>query len=133
MARVPLLILNDWLRDPLSPSRARDRLEVIDDRYGRSSTLVATQVPVGDRETRFPDPTLGGAFSIVSLMIHISWSCGGNLCGNPNQHSYIKPAEYMISQPAPLSTLDWNRSPSSRGTAVHHCSEQVCVFFGIRS
>jgi DNA replication protein DnaC len=36
LARVQLLIFDDWLRDPLSRSQARDLLEILDDRYGRS-------------------------------------------------------------------------------------------------
>jgi len=68
MARVPLLIFDDWLRDPLSASQARDLLEIIDDRYGRASTLMATQVPVEDWHARFPDPTLGDA--ILDRLIH---------------------------------------------------------------
>ncbi|OEU73795.1 MAG: AAA family ATPase, partial [Desulfuromonadales bacterium C00003107] len=38
LARVQLLIFDDWLRDPLTPSQARDLLEILDDRYGQSST-----------------------------------------------------------------------------------------------
>jgi len=68
LAWVKLLILDDWLRDPLSTSQARDLLEIIDDRYGRSSTLVATQVPVEDWHARLPDPTLGDA--ILDRLIH---------------------------------------------------------------
>lgn len=68
LARVKLLILDDWLRDPLTVSQARDLLEIIDDRYGRSSTLVATQVPVEDWHARLSDPTLGDA--ILDRLIH---------------------------------------------------------------
>ena len=46
LARLPLLILDDWLRDPLTTAQARDVLESLDDRYGRTSTLIATQIPV---------------------------------------------------------------------------------------
>ncbi len=68
LARVQLLIFDDWLRDPLTPSQARDLLEVLDDRYGRSSTLVATQIPVEDWHDRLPDPTLGDA--ILDRLVH---------------------------------------------------------------
>jgi len=68
LARVPLLILDDWLRDPLTASQARDLLEIVDDRYGRASTLVATQVPVEDWHARFPDPTLADA--ILDRLVH---------------------------------------------------------------
>jgi len=68
LARMQLLIFDDWLRDPLTPSQARDLLEVLDDRYGRSSTLVATQIPVEDWHAQFPDPTLGDA--ILDRLVH---------------------------------------------------------------
>ena len=71
LARVQLLIFDDWLRDPLTPSQARDLLEILDDRYGRSSTLVATQIPVEDWHAQFPDPTLGDA--ILDRLVHNSY------------------------------------------------------------
>jgi DNA replication protein DnaC len=68
LARVQLLIFDDWLRDPLTPSQARDLLEILNDRYGRSSTLVATQIPIEDWHDRLPDPTLGDA--ILDRLVH---------------------------------------------------------------
>jgi DNA replication protein DnaC len=67
-ARIHLLILDDWLRDPLSRSQAKDLLEIIDDRYGRSATLVATQIPVSSWHERIPDPTLSDA--VLDRLIH---------------------------------------------------------------
>ncbi len=68
LARTHLLILDDWLRDPLSTSQARDLLEILDDRYGRASTLIATQVPVSSWLARIPDPTIGD--SILDRIVH---------------------------------------------------------------
>ncbi len=68
LARTHLLIFDDWLRDPLSRSQARDLLEILDDRYGRSATLVVTQVPVAEWHSRIPDPTLSDA--ILDRLIH---------------------------------------------------------------
>ena len=68
LARTHLLIFDDWLRDSLSRSQAKDLLEILDDRYGRGATLVATQVPVQDWHARIPDPTL--ADSILDRLIH---------------------------------------------------------------
>lgn len=67
-ARVQLLVLDDWLRDPLTRPQSQDLLEILDDRYGRSSTLVATQVPVAEWHARFPDPTIGDA--ILDRLVH---------------------------------------------------------------
>ncbi|MFZ0545598.1 MAG: IS21-like element helper ATPase IstB [Candidatus Promineifilaceae bacterium] len=68
LARTHLLIFDDWLRDPLSRSQTRDLLEILDDRYGRSATMVVTQVPVSDWHARIPDPTLADA--ILDRLIH---------------------------------------------------------------
>ncbi len=67
-ARVQLLVLDDWLRDPLTRPQSQDLLEILDDRYGRSSTLVATQVPLAEWHARFPDPTIGDA--ILDRLVH---------------------------------------------------------------
>jgi len=40
----------------------------LDDRYGRSSTLVATQVPIAEWHAQFPDPAIGDA--ILDRLIH---------------------------------------------------------------
>jgi DNA replication protein DnaC len=67
-ARVQLLVLDDWLRDPLTRLQSQDLLEILDDRYGRSATLVATQVPVAEWHARFPDPTIADA--ILDRLVH---------------------------------------------------------------
>lgn len=68
LARTPLLVFDDWLRDPLTRPQARDLLEILDDRYGRSATMVVTQVPVLDWHARIPDPTLSDA--VLDRLIH---------------------------------------------------------------
>ena len=68
LRRVDLLILDDWLRDPLTTAQARDVLEVLDDRYGSRATLLATQVPVEEWHARLGDPTLADA--ILDRLVH---------------------------------------------------------------
>lgn len=68
LAGTQLLIFDDWLRDPLSRSQTRDLLEILDDRYGRSATMVVTQVPVAEWHAQIPDPTLADA--ILDRLIH---------------------------------------------------------------
>ena len=46
LARVQLLILDDWGITPLTAEGRRDLLEIIDDRHDRASTIVTSQVPV---------------------------------------------------------------------------------------
>ncbi len=46
IGRVQLLILDDWGLAVLSPPERRDLLEILDDRHGRASTIVTSQIPV---------------------------------------------------------------------------------------
>ena len=46
IGRVQLLILDDWSLSVLNPSERRDLLELLDDRHGRASTIVTSQIPV---------------------------------------------------------------------------------------
>lgn len=78
LAKLDLLILDDWMRDPISASEARDLLEIMDDRFGRASTLIASQVPAADWFARLPDPTL--ADSILDRIIHNAYRL--NLTGD---------------------------------------------------
>lgn len=77
-AKLDLLILDDWMRDPLTAPNAQDILEILDDRYGHSSTLVASQVPVADWFARFPDPTVGDG--VLDRLVHNAYRL--NLSGD---------------------------------------------------
>jgi len=46
LARVHLLILDDWGITPLTAEGRRDLMEIIDDRHDRAATIVTSQVPV---------------------------------------------------------------------------------------
>jgi DNA replication protein DnaC len=63
-----LLILDEWMRDVITPVQAQDLMEITEDRFGRLSTMVVSQVPVGDWHIRFPDPTLADA--ILDRLVH---------------------------------------------------------------
>ncbi len=66
--KTDVLILDDWMRDPIQLSAAQDLLEIFDDRFNKKSTLIVSQVPVADWHLRFPDPTLADA--ILDRTIH---------------------------------------------------------------
>jgi DNA replication protein DnaC len=68
LARADLVVLDDWMRDAISVPNAQDLLELLDDRFGRSSTLIASQVPIQDWHSRIPDPTLADA--VLDRLIH---------------------------------------------------------------
>ena len=46
LARVDLLILDDWGPEPLVAGQQRDLLEIVEDRYNAGSLIITSQVPV---------------------------------------------------------------------------------------
>jgi DNA replication protein DnaC len=63
-----LLILDDWGLEKLSREQSLDMLEVLEDRYGRGSTIVTAQVPVDQWHETISDPTLADA--ILDRLVH---------------------------------------------------------------
>lgn len=68
LAKCHLLVLDDWMRDAISIQDAQNILEVLDDRFGHTATLIATQVPIPEWHRRIPDPTLADA--ILDRLVH---------------------------------------------------------------
>lgn len=61
LARFDLIIFDDWMRDALSLVQSQDLLDILDDRYGRTSTMVVTQILIDAWYERISDPTLADA------------------------------------------------------------------------
>ena len=68
LARVELLILDDWGLAPLTSAQGRDLLEIVDDRHGRASIIVTSQVPVSHWHELIADPTIADA--ILDRLVH---------------------------------------------------------------
>jgi DNA replication protein DnaC len=68
LARLDLIVLDDWGIAPLGDEQRRDLLEVLDDRYDRRSTLIAAQLPVEHWHDYLADPALADA--ILDRLIH---------------------------------------------------------------
>lgn len=60
-ARADVLVLDDWGIAPLRDSERRDLIEVIEDREGLRSTILASQVPVSRWHDHIGDPTVADA------------------------------------------------------------------------
>ena len=61
VGRVSVLVLDDFLLSPAPVEACRDLLEVIEDRTGLRSTVVASQLPVDKWHPSMADPTLADA------------------------------------------------------------------------
>lgn len=68
LARLDLLILDDWGITPLRDQDRRDLLEVVDDRDGSRSTLVTSQIPIKKWHDYLGDPTVADA--IADRLLH---------------------------------------------------------------
>jgi len=68
LARVDVLVLDDFLIAPLKDTERRDLLEILEDRYDRSSTVVTSQVPTKNWHEALADPTIADA--ICDRLIH---------------------------------------------------------------
>jgi DNA replication protein DnaC len=65
---IKLLILDDWGLEPLGPEQRHDMLEIVEDRYGRGATPIASQIPVDRWHDLIGEPTLADA--ILDRIIH---------------------------------------------------------------
>ena len=68
MARVDLLILDDWGLGAITHEQARDLLEIMEDRHGRGSTIVTSQLAVEHWHELIPNPTIADA--ILDRLVH---------------------------------------------------------------
>ena len=68
LARVELLILDDRGLAPMTAEQRRDLLEIMEDRHGRGSTLMTSQLPVEHWHEIIGDPTLADA--ILDRLVH---------------------------------------------------------------
>jgi DNA replication protein DnaC len=68
LARLEVLVLDDFLIAPLKDTERRDLLEVLEDRYGTSSTVVTSQVPTKTWHEMLADPTIADA--ICDRLVH---------------------------------------------------------------
>jgi len=68
LAKLDVLVLDDFLIGPLKDQERRDLVEILEDRYGKSSTVVTTQVPTKNWHEQLADPTMADA--ICDRVIH---------------------------------------------------------------
>jgi DNA replication protein DnaC len=68
LGRADLLILDDWGLEPLDAAARHDILEILEERYGRRSTIVTSQLPVERWHEIIGDPTYADA--ILDRLVH---------------------------------------------------------------
>jgi DNA replication protein DnaC len=68
LARIDVLVIDDWAIAPLSELERRDFWEICEDRYQVRSTILTSQLPVSRWQEQIGDPTL--ADGILDRLVH---------------------------------------------------------------
>jgi len=68
LARVRLLVIDDWGISSLEEMERRDFLEILEDRYSTCSTIMTSQLPINKWHDTIGDPTLADA--ILDRVVH---------------------------------------------------------------
>jgi len=68
LAKLDLIVLDDFLLNPMTDEQRRDLLEVFEDRYDRSSTVITTQLLTKTWHSALGDPTIADA--ICDRVVH---------------------------------------------------------------
>jgi DNA replication protein DnaC len=68
LAKMDVLLLDDWGLAPLRDQERRDVLEILEDRHATRSTIVTSQVPVENWHDYLADPTIADA--ILDRLVH---------------------------------------------------------------
>lgn len=68
ISRFDVLVLDDFLIAPMKDTERRDLLEVLEDRYDHSSTIITSQVPTKSWHEMLSDPTIADA--ICDRLVH---------------------------------------------------------------
>ncbi len=71
LAKIDVLILDDWGLAPLTAEHRRDLLEIIEDRHDSRSTIVTSQLPIEQWHDMIGDPTLADA--ILDRLVHSAY------------------------------------------------------------
>lgn len=68
LGKVQVLIIDDFLITPLAAAERKDFLEIIEDRYGSTATVITSQCPLKEWHEAIGDPTLADA--ICDRLMH---------------------------------------------------------------
>lgn len=68
LAKVDVLVLDDWGLAPLREQERRDMLEIFDDRHGSRSAILTSQLPVEKWHDYVADPTIADA--LLDRVVH---------------------------------------------------------------
>ncbi len=98
LVKADLLILDDWGPDRLTPNQRRYLMEIVENRYGRGSTLITSQLPLDKWHEVVGDPTFADA-----ILDRIVLNADRLELDGPSLRSYTTPRDMTVRslQPSP--------------------------------
>lgn len=94
LARIDVLILDDWGLSKLTSEQRRDLLEILEDRHNTRSTLVTSQIPIDQWHELIGDATLADA--ILDRLVHNAYKI--NLKGESMRKQKSQLTENTLSE-----------------------------------
>lgn len=137
LVKVDLLVLDDWGPDRLSASQRRDLMEIVEDRHGRGSTLITSQLPVASWHDVIGEPTLGDA--ILDRIVHNAYrlELDGPQCASlkppkesSRRRSPRRPLQPMASRPREQRNETQARHPGRPRGSTGTSRARRCVSRG---
>jgi len=106
LVRVDLLVLDDWGPDRLSASQRRDLMEIVEDRHGRGSLLITSQLPLATWHDVIGEPLSATPSWTASSTTPTASNSTGHQCAKSKppkrasqQHRPRQPPQPMPSPP----------------------------------
>ena len=121
LGRADLLILDDWGLEPLDAAARHDLLEILEERYGRRSTMITSQLPVDRWHEIIGDPTYADA--ILDRLVHNAHRI--ELAGESMRRTRAKQTRRLDQTPSPVTQIHRparlaTRAASFRYGGRHH-------------
>ena len=118
---VQLLILDDWGLEPLDAAARPDLLKILEERYGRRSTVITSQIPVDKWHELIGDPIYADAIldrtsTTPTGSISLATACDARTpSSHPRIDRLLPPMQKIVSQRG-----TGPRATSCRNTGRHH-------------
>jgi DNA replication protein DnaC len=115
LARIDVIVIDDWGLAVLNDVHRRDLLEVLDDRHGARSTIVTSQLPIDHWHAAIGDATLADA--ILDRLVHNAHQI------NLNEDSLRK--SVLVLQAHPIRSKTLTSTPRRYARSVQFAVECV--------
>lgn len=99
LAKTNLILIDDWGLYPMNDEARRDCLELLEDRCGKRSTLVTSQIPISHWYETIGDPTLADA--ILDRLVHNAYKIELKGESMRKQRRQVEDNEIVDQEPSP--------------------------------